>query len=96
MPNYPHILARLRRTVWASTPETVDAVGALYEPDDPFEADAIRLEFKGIASGNDYIRAFQLCVHLPTGVAGTFAFPIANRFRTASPCGNSGAYGSTL
>ena len=29
MPNYPHIHARLRRTVWASTPETVDAVGAL-------------------------------------------------------------------
>ena len=31
MPNYPHILARLRRTVWASTPETVDAVGALLD-----------------------------------------------------------------
>jgi hypothetical protein len=74
----------------------LDAVGALYEPDDPFDADAIRLEFKGVASGNDYIRAFQLCAHLPTGVAETFAFPIANRFCTASPCGNSGAYGSTL
>ena len=31
MPNYPHILARLRRTVWASTPETVDAVSALLD-----------------------------------------------------------------